>query len=144
MHSKKAVTISVPVYWHRRNPTSTTFRYHEYYLSETKEYYKYYYTLFEELASEYIDKVRIGLDGQYIRRCMSAIERELFMSPKGRTTRDMCSTIDEICNDDKFKPWFTFKNINKNVSSNYLKLICFAIKCGICFPVVFMHNLLMK
>lgn len=111
LHSKIAVTSSRTVYWHRRNTTSTTFRYHENYLEETKRYYKYYASLFEQLAPEYLDRVREGLNAQYFRRCISAIERELFISPKDRTTAQKVKTIRQVRTDDKFSGQMTKSNL---------------------------------
>ena len=126
LEAQTAVTTDFPVYWYRRNLSSTTYRYHDNYLQETKEYYSSYYNLFHEKALKYIDFVEAGLNVQYYRRCISAIERELFFSPEDRTTKQRTETIGEIRADHKFQQYFTFKNLKftpKGKFRVFLKLV---------------------
>ena len=126
LEAQTAVTTDFPVYWYRRNLSSTTYRYHANYLQETKEYYSSYYNLFYEKAPKYIDFVESGLNVQYYRRCISAIERELFFSPADRTARQKIRTIGEIRADHKFQQYFTFKNLKftpKGKFRVFLKLV---------------------
>lgn len=137
LESQTAVTTSRPVYWHRRNPTSTTFRYHPDYLDETKRYYRYYYELFQQKAPEYLEQAKIGLDAQYYRRCVSAIERELFLSPLERGAEEMSKTIISIRNDPKFSKMFTAENIRRTPKGRFRMMLYF-FKLGIVRPVVCM------
>lgn len=139
LEAKTAVTTSTPVYWHRRNPTSTTFRYHPNYLDETKLYYRYYYELFEQKAPEYLDRVRIGLDAQYYRRCISAIERELFLSPPECSAEEMSNTIFTVRNDPKFQEMFTLKNIRRTAKGRF-RMILYSFKLGIVRPIVHLYE----
>lgn len=135
LNSSVAVTSTKTTYSHRRNPTSTTFQYHPYYLDETKEYYRYYIGLFEDFAPEYIERATEALDGQYFRRCVSAVDREIFMSPQARTTKEMNSTIRQIRKDKKFRSLCTFENI-KYINQKITRIVLYCIKFGIYAPLV--------
>ena len=137
--SSVAVTSTKTVYSHRRNPTSTTFQYHPYYLDETKAYYKYYLGLFEDFAPEYFERAKEALDGQYLRRCISAIDREIFMSPKSHTAKEMNKTIKTIRNDKKFRDLCTFKNI-KYTNQRLIRIVLYAVKFGAHSPLVIYLN----
>ncbi|MBQ6432105.1 MAG: glycosyltransferase family 2 protein [Oscillospiraceae bacterium] len=135
LEAQTAVTTSLPVYWHRRNPTSTTFRYHPDYLDETKKYYRYYFELFEQKAPDYLELARIGLDAQYYRRCVSAIERELFLSPPDRGTKEKSETIRTVRNDPKFSEMFTAENIRRTPKGRFRTML-FLFRRGIIRPTV--------
>ena len=135
LESTSAVTTNRPVYWHRRNPTSTTFSYHSDYLIQTKIYYQKYSELFTTKAPKYLRDVFIeGLNAQYFFRCVSAIERELFMGAKIRTISQMYNTINEIRNDNKFKKQLKNSNI-KHVSQRKFRFIMYLIKYRLIFLV---------
>lgn len=134
LNSNIAVTSTKKVYSHRRNPTSTTFQYHPLYLEETKKYYSFYLELFEKYATEYLHMAKEGLDGQYFRRCISAIERELFMSPKEYSAKQKVKTIRHIKSDKKFREMFTYKNI-KFVNGKMRLIVCM-IKIGVYAPLI--------
>lgn len=138
--AQRVVTSTKTVYSHRRNPTSTTFQYHPYYLAETKKYYEYYLGLFEDISPEYFDRAREALDAQYLRRCSSAIERELFMSPINRTLTQKLKTLKNISNDKKFRQLFTLSNI-KYLQSGIMRIVFYSIKFRIYIPIVFIINL---
>lgn len=127
--SERVVTSSKIVYSHRRNPTSTTFQYHSFYLDETKEYYRFYLGLFEDFAPAYLPRAKEGLDAQYLRRCLSAIERELLMSPPHRTVKEKVETIRQINADEKFREMFTFANM-KYTSPGLIRWSLISIKLG--------------
>lgn len=127
--SNRVVTTTKITYSHRRNPTSTTFQYHPEYLKETHEYYDYYLSIFKEYAPEYLEQATIALDGQYFRRCIVAIERELFMSPKSTTANDMIRVIQGIREDVKFKKLFSNKNM-KYTPKGKVRIILRLIKLG--------------
>jgi|GEM_PF-618084 len=101
--SEKAVATDLITYWHRRNPKSTTFRYHPEYLLETHRYYAFYSQLFVRLAPPHFARALAALDGQFFMRCVSAVERELFFSPDSRTLSQIKETFREIRNDAKFR-----------------------------------------
>ena len=131
--SQRVVTTSKIVYSHRRNPTSTTFQYHSFYLDETKDYYRYYFGLFEEFAPEYIPRAREALDGQYYRRCCSAIDRELFMAPEEVKKSEKIKTIQAIRKDEKFSKLLTWHNI-KVSSHGAMKYFMIAVKLKV-YPI---------
>ena len=137
--SKKVVTSTKIVYSHRRNPTSTTFQYHPFYLDETKAYYRYYFGLFEQYAPEYSERGAEALDGQYLRRCSSAIERELTISPKRITHKDKIKTVSSIRADKKFRELLTWNNI-KYVSVGNMRHIMKSIKLGVYQPVIWVYD----
>lgn len=122
-----AVTSTKVTYSHRRNPTSTTFQYHPFYLNETKKYYEFYRGLFEQYAPEYLEQATIALDAQYLRRCLSAIERELFMSPPETTAKQMNTVIRQICKDKKFRDMFTASNM-KYTQKGLMRYILWSVK----------------
>lgn len=111
LEAQTAITTDFPVYLYRHNLSSTTYHYHENYLRETREYYSRYYGLFQKKAPKYIGIAEEGLNVQYYRRCLSAIERELFLSPVDRTAKQKIATIREIRADDMFRQYFTFENL---------------------------------
>lgn len=137
--AKRVVTSTKIVYSHRRNPTSTTFQYHPFYLDETKEYYKYYLGLFEQYAPEYIQRASEALDGQYLRRCCAAIERELLMSPKEVTYNDKINTISHIRADEKFKKLLTWGNL-KYVARGNMKPVMTSVKIGLYRTVIWVFD----
>ena len=106
-----AVTSSLPVYWHRRNPTSTSFQYHPNYLAETKVYVKSYEELFQKEAVDYLPRMMKALGAAYFSRCTAAIERELTMSPRNKPNSEKVATLKEIRNDETFKSLFTLENM---------------------------------
>ena len=132
--SQKVVTSSKIVYSHRRNPTSTTFQYHPNFLKETYVYYKYYLELFEKYAPDYIPRAEEGLDGQYLYRCLSAIEGELYFSPIDKPVIDKIKTVRQIRNDEKFKKLFTFESMKYTSDGMYRKILI-GIKLGL-YPVI--------
>lgn len=132
--SNKVVTSNKIVYSHRYNPTSTTHQYHPNYLKETKEYYKYYLRLFEEYAKDYYERGKEALDGQYLRRCCSAIEREIFLSPNYIRKNDVINTIQIIRNDEIFNKLFTWKNI-KYLGNGNMKYVLRLLKIQFYFPI---------
>ncbi len=134
LNSNIAVTSTKKVYSHRRNPTSTTFQYHPLYLQDTKKYYNFYLELFEKYATEYLPMAKEGLDGQYFRRCISAIERELFMSPKEYSAKQKIKTIKTIKKDKKFREMFTYKNLK--LVNGKMRLIVCMIKIGVYAPLI--------
>lgn len=107
LESLSAVTSTKVVYWHRRNPNSVTFQYHEDYLLQTHRYYDFYRTLFESEAPEYLCRAEAGLKAQYFGRCCSAVERELVLSPPDRTAAQMLATLSEIHADPRFRQMLT-------------------------------------
>lgn len=133
--SNIAVTSTKITYSHRRNPTSTTFQYHPFYLNETKKYYEFYRGLFEQYASEYLDRATIALDAQYLRRCLSAIERELFMSPPETTARQMNAVIRQIRKDKKFRDMFTVANM-KYTQKGLMRYILWSVKLNLYPPLI--------
>lgn len=133
--AQRVVTTTKIVYSHRRNPTSTTFQYHPFYLDETKEYYRYYLGLFEDYAPEYIDRATVALDGQYLRRCCSAIDRELFMSPDEITVKDKIRTVSHIRSDAKFRELLTWESL-KYVGRGIMKPVMISVKLGLYPPVI--------
>lgn len=141
--SQRVVTSTKTVYSHRRNPTSTTFRYHPYYLSETKEYYRYYIQLFYDYAPEYLDRGKEGLDGQYLRRCYSAVERELTMAPADRPTREKIKVIREITNDKKYRELSTWNTLLRN-NISITKIVTISMKLRIYVPVIYVLDRYIK
>lgn len=109
--SEKAVSTTQVTYWHRRNPTSTTFRYHPRYLEETHLYYAFYSGLFAHLARDEFNRAREGLDGQFFMRCLSAVERELLLSPRSRTLPQILRTLRAIGSDSKLRGLLTLSAI---------------------------------
>lgn len=122
--SDTAVTTSKITYWHRRNTSSTTFRYHENYLDETKRYYEYYTGLFREHAPDYFEQAVTGLKGQYFRRCVAAVEREI-MFAQHRSFAQIREVIIGISKDEIFKSFLNRETIanNSRHTSTLLRLI---------------------
>ena len=132
--SEKVVTSSKIVYSYRKNSTSTTFQYHPELLKETADYCRYYIGLFEEYAPEYIPQVEKGLDGQYLYRCLTSIEGELFFSPQDKPIREKIKTVRQIRNDKKFKKLFTFESM-KYTSGGVYRMILIGVKMRL-YPVI--------
>lgn len=132
--SKKVVTSTKVVYSHRKNLTSTTFQYHPELLEETSDYYKYYLELFEKYADEYISWAKEGLDGQYLCRCLTAMEGELFYSPVDKPIREKINTVRQIRKDKKFKELFTFGSMKYTSGKKYRRVLV-GIKLGL-YPII--------
>lgn len=97
------VSTEMITYWHRRNPASTTFRYHHDYLLETHRYHAFYSELFARLAPNEFARALAGLDGQFFMRCVSAVEREVFFSPRSREIWQIWRTFKEIRTDPRLR-----------------------------------------
>ena len=132
--SERVVTSTKVVYSYRKNLASTTFQYHPELLKETSDYCRYYIGLFEEYAPEYISQAEEGLDGQYLFRCLSSIEGELFYSPLDKPVREKIKTVRNIRNDKKFKKLFTFESM-KYTSGGRYRIVLIGIKLRL-YPVI--------
>lgn len=111
LHSSRAVLTSRTTYWHRRNPTSVTFQWHQDYLKQTHLYYAYYSSLFARHLPEQFERAISGLDAQYFLRCLSVIDRELFLGSHNRTLAEAMLTLRELRSDNKFNGLLTLQNI---------------------------------
>lgn len=124
--SQIVVTTDKTTYWHRRNPTSTSFQYHENYLEETQKYYSEYCSLFRDEAPEYYERAKLGLKGQYFRRCLSAIEREINFA-RHRKLLQIKEVLQEIHKDDIYR-LYTKSNYTQN-RNRHVRLVQQLMKC---------------
>lgn len=136
LDATSVATSTKVVYWHRRNPSSVTFQYHDDYLAQTHRYYDFYRTLFEEKAPEYLQRATAGLKAQYFARCSSAVERELTLSPQNRTAMQMIATLNEIRRDPRYRQMLTRQRIG-TVQHRQLRYMLTLLRVGLT-PVLVM------
>lgn len=123
LHCVTAITTTHITYWYRRNLESVTFQYHPDYLLQTHRYYSFYLSLFTREAPDLVERARSGLDAQFFLRCVSAIERELFMSPPERSVQEKRATLREIRRDPKFRELLTWQNISRVPLSSQRRIL---------------------
>ena len=128
--SHTVVTTGKTTYWHRRNPTSTTFQYHENYLEETRKYYSEYCGLFRENAPEYLERAEIGLKGQYYRRCLSAIDREINFAHQ-RKLSEIKAVLTGIAGDEIYRQYM--EGNRSFVRSRHIRNISLLMRCKLFF-----------
>lgn len=135
LQATTAVTTSKITYWYRRNLKSTTYRYHNNYLAETKVYYNSYLSLFESMGRSFYEQAKRGVETQYFLRCVSAIERELFLSPLDRSMKNIYATIRQIRNDELFCKLCSFVSI-KYIPDGIMRWILRLVKLRIYLPLI--------
>ncbi len=132
--SKVVVTTDQTVYWHRRNPSSVTYQYHEDYLGQTRIYDSEYRRLFAKRAPTYMKRALQGMDAQYFCRCVSAVERELAYSPGIRSLRMIHLTLREIRRDKRFSVMLSQNNIRYIQLASTRRILC-VLKLRLAFPL---------